>query len=179
MDRIINNWSAVAVLTTATASKVPRIVSRTTRGERCPVSSLSPPRQWRGQTTRHNQGTPCSASSLANKLLKGHPLQVTSEYYGKNECPVSRRVHTFHVCASSVERKGEREREREQNNNNNNEKSSISSRDYAIFARSSFPFFFFSLFFSSPPPFLSHPWKNVYQPWHYLGSLVSWTYNAT
>lgn len=150
-DRIVNNWSAV--LTTATASKVPRIVSRTTRGERCP----SLPRQWRGQTTRHNQGTPCSASSLANKLLKGHPLQVTSEYYGKNECPVSRRVRTFHACIF-VERKKKRD--------NDNEKSPISSRDYAIFARtpllSSLSFSFLFLFF----PFPSHPWKNVYQPWH-------------
>ena len=60
---------------------------------------------------------------------------------------------THSTCVHLRWKEREREREKEQNNNNNNEKSSISSRDYAIFARSSFPFFFFSFFSPPPPPF--------------------------
>ena len=80
-ERIINNWSAVLVLITATASKYQDRVKDHPR-------RVAPTMPGTDDTTQ--SGTPCSAGWLANKLLKGHPLQVTSEYYGKNECPVSR-----------------------------------------------------------------------------------------
>ncbi|KOX80472.1 hypothetical protein WN51_12955 [Melipona quadrifasciata] len=63
----------ILVLITATASKYQDRVKDHPR-------RVAPTMPGTDDTTQ--SGTPCSAGWLANKLLKGHPLQVTSEYYG-------------------------------------------------------------------------------------------------
>ena len=158
-ERIINNWSAVLVLITATASKYQDRVKDHPR-------RVAPTMPGTDDTTQ--SGTPCSAGWLANKLLKGHPLQVTSEYYGKNECPVSRCPVGSYISCTYIAYLS-RTKKREKRN------TSISSRRaVATHSRCSFSFFFFIFLFSFFVPFF-HLRKNVVTLTSRRGSCLSRT----